>query len=263
MKHNYLLAILLMAFLTSCSSSDDSTTGEQPTENDYFPMENDDFWVYDVSGEFPGRDSLYVANDTTINSVAHKKLKTKDIAFGFYSTSLRENGVRKSGDKVMVSGATSINLIESFPIDLAVSDFVIFKENAADNEQLSALSGTLNYQYGEFPLAFNYKMKSVFVETLPTFAVPGHETYQNVKVIKVIVNLEISTVMGMFPISVLHPQDVVVSTQYYANNIGMIYSTTDVTYSLANNQIDVGVPASGSQNIKEFLVDYSSSASTN
>lgn len=252
MKRNLLLCFFFIAFLTACSS-DDSNNSENNTDNNYFPVENGQFWVYDVAGEYPGRDSLYVANDTTINSTSYKKFKTKELAYGFFSTSLAGNGVRKSGDKVLVSGSTNLNLIEGFPIDLVVNDFVLFKESASNNEELSSMSGTLNYQYDEFPLTFNYKMKSVFSENLTTFTVPGRETYQNVKVVKVIVNLEISTVVGVFPIAILLPQNVVVSTQYYANNVGMIYSDTSINYSLASDQIDVGVPASGTQNIKEYL----------
>ena len=261
MKHNYLLAILLMAILTSCSGSDDSAAPDQPTENDYFPVENGNFWVYDVQGEFPGRDSLYIASDTTINNTAHKKFKTKDVPFGFYSSSLANNGIRKSGDKLLVSGATSVNLIEGFPIDLTVTDFVLFKDNASDNEQLSSVSGTLNYQYDEYPLTFNYTMKSVFAETLPTFTVPGKGTYEDVKVMKVIVNLSIESVFTSgpitLPLTILPAQNVVVSTQYYVNTIGMVYSNTNINYTLANEDISVGVPTSGSQNIKEYLVDYS------
>lgn len=256
MKHNYLLGLLLMLLLTSCSTSDDSPA-EEITENDYFPIANGNYWAYEVTGELPGRDSLYIAGDTTINNTAHKKFKTKEVPFGFYSSSLAGNGIRKSGDRLLVSGTTSINLIEGFPIDLAVSDFVLFKENASDNQQLGSISGTLNHQYEEFPLAFNYTMKSVFAQTLATFTVPGHGTYQNVKVIKVIVNLNIKTVVSGIPFNVLPPQDVVVSTQYYANNVGMIYSNTDINYSLASTEISVGVPSSGSQNIKEYLANHS------
>ncbi|MDR6969372.1 hypothetical protein J2X31_003403 [Flavobacterium arsenatis] len=261
MKHNYLLAVLVMAFLTSCSTSDDSATPEEPTANNYFPIENGDFWVYDVNGDFPGRDSLYIANDTTINNTPHKKFKTKDLPFGFYSSSLTGNGIRKSGDKLMVSGAIDIDLIEGFPVDLAVSDFIIFKENASDNEQLSSISGSINYQFDEIPLTFNYTMKSVFAETLASFAVPGHDTYQNVKVIKVIVNLNVGGVVSFqgvnFPFNVMNSQDVVVSTQYYANNVGMVYSTTDIHYELANMEIALPIPSTATQNIKEYLVNHS------
>ena len=261
MKHNYLIAILFMALLTSCSTSDDSASTEQTTENDYFPVGNGKFWVYDVQGEYPGRDSLYIASDTTINNTAHKKFKTKEVPFGFYSSSLANNGIRKSGDKLLVSGSTGVDLIEGFPIDLAVTDFVLFKENASDNEQLSSVSGTLNYQYEEFPLTFKYTMKSVFATTLPTFTVPGKGTYENVKVMKVVVNLSIESVYVSgpitLPLTILPAQDVVVSTQYYVNTIGMVYSNTDINYTLANEDISVGVPTSGSQNIKEYLVDYS------
>ena len=255
MKHNYLIAILLMAFLTSCSSDNDSTP-ENTTETDYFPVENGDSWVYDVSGEFPGRDSLYVANDTMINATSYHKFKTKEIAFGFYSGSLAGNGVRKSGDKLLVTGSTGVDLIQGFPIDLEVTDFVIFKESASENEQLSSTSGTFTYNFEAIPLTFNYTMKSVFQESLPSYTVPNYGTYQDVKVVKIIVNLQVGAVVGVFPINVMDPQDVVVSTQYYAKNIGMIYSTSVISYELTTSEVSLPFPSSGNQNIKEYLADY-------
>jgi len=261
MKQYYFIAVLVMAFLTSCSSDDDSTP-DTTTETNYFPVENGQFWVYDVNGEFPGRDSLYVANDTTINSTSYKKFKTKELAYGFFSSSLAGNGIRKSGDKLLVSGSTNINLLEGFPINLAVSDFVIFKESAADNEQLGSFSGTLNYQYEDIPLTFSYTMKSVFQESLASFNVPNYGTYQDVKVVKIIVNLTVvgvASFQGMdFPFNLINEQDVLISTQYYAKNVGMIYSNTEIQYELANQDVPLPIPSSGSQNIKEYLDDYTS-----
>ncbi|RZK11221.1 MAG: hypothetical protein EOO46_07500 [Flavobacterium sp.] len=264
MKHNYLIAILFMAFLTSCSTSDDTATSEQPSENDYFPVANENFWVYDVNGEFSGRDSLYVANDTTISNQSYKKFKTKELANGFFSGSLSGNGVRKSGDKILVSGSTNVAFLEGFPLDLAVTDFVIFKENASDNEELGTFSGSFNYQYGEIPFTFSYTMKSVFQQSLASYTVPNHETYQDVKVVKVIVNLTIGGVASFqglnIPFTLMEPQNVVVATQYYAKNVGMVYSDTQINYELVDvSQLEdeLPFPSTGSQNIKEYLVDSS------
>lgn len=269
MKTNFFIAILLMTLFASCSSEDDTIT-ENTTETNYFPLENGDFWVYDVSGEFPGRDSLYVANDTVISNTTHKKLKTKDLAFGFYTSSLANNGVRKSGDQLMISGTAAFDLLEGFPIDLAVSDFVIFKESASENQQLSSTSGTLTYNFEEIPLTFNYTMKSVAGASLENYNVPNYGNFEDVKVVKIIVNLKISSIVAAgpvnLPIDVLSEQDVVVATQYYAKNVGMIYSTTDISYELQDFSslgFELPIPASGSQNIKEYLADYSVSATAN
>lgn len=266
MKHNYFIAILLMAFLTSCSSDDATTEPDDtnPIEADYFPLENSAFWVYDVSGEFPGRDSLYTANDTMINNTSYKKFKTKDVAFGFFSGSLAENGVRKSGDKLLVSGSTGVNLIQDFPIDLTVTDFVIFKESASENEQLGLTSGNFTYNYGEIPLKFDYTMKSIAGQSLASYAVPNYGTFQDVKVVKIIVNLKISAEFSAggitIPAAILAPQDVLVSTQYYAKNIGMIHSSTDINYELEDFSMfnfEFPFPTTGSQNIKEYLANSS------
>ncbi|MFY0483911.1 hypothetical protein ACI6PS_15035 [Flavobacterium sp. PLA-1-15] len=262
MKQYYFLAVLVMAVLSSCSSSDDGpNSGNEPVgETNYFSVENDQYWIYDVEGDFPGRDSLYVANDTVVNGTSYKKFKTKELAFGFFSGSLSGNAVRKSGDKVMVSGSTNLALLEGFPIDLAVTDFVIFKESASTNEELGSFSGSFDYQYEDIPLTFNYTMKSVFQESLTSYNVPGRGTYQDVKVIKVMVNLNVGGVVSFqginFPFTLMEPQNVVVSTQYYAKNFGMVYCDTQINYELVDvSQLGEALPfpSSGSQNIKEYL----------
>lgn len=260
MKHSYFIAFLLMAFLTSCSSDNETTTPETTPTADYFPTENGKFWVYDVTGDFPGRDSLYIANDTMINNSAYKKLKTKELAFGFFTSSLAENGVRKSGDKLLISGATSVSLLQGFPLDFEVKDFTLFKENAIDNEPLALISGTIDYEYDGIPLEFDYTMKSVFKESLASFNVPNYGNYQDVKVIQIILNLQVGGVYEAgtisLPFTLLNAQDVVVSTQYYAKNVGMIYSHTTINYQL--NDIsqfvgDITIPMSVNREIKEYL----------
>lgn len=267
MKHNYFIAILLMVFLVSCSSDDNGTTPDNDnTEADFLPLKNGAFWTYDVSGDIPGRDSLYVANDTTINSTSYKKLKTKDFAYGFFSGSLAENGVRKSGSKLLVSGSTGINLLEGFPIDLDVNDFVIFKENATSSEQLDMISGVIDYEYENIPLVFTYNMKSIFQESLASYNVPNYGTYQDVKVIKVIVNLKVGGVYSGLPFTLMNEQNVLVSTQYYAKNIGMVYSNTTIEYQLNNHPLlanIITIPTASSQNIKEYLADYNTGAPAN
>ena len=59
-----------------------------------------------------------------------------------------------------------------------------------------------------------------------------------------------------FTVSILDSQDVIVSTHYYAEGVGMIYSKTAINYQL--NQLPQGagelpIPQQGSSTIEEFL----------
>ena len=80
--------------------------------------------------------------------------------------------------------------------------------------------------------------------------------------VKVIANLKVSTVYLVpvintpLTVALLDSQDVIVSTHYYAEGIGMVYSKTDVNFQLNDFSqfgIELPIPQSGSSIIEEFL----------
>lgn len=262
MKFRLLLASAFALALASCSS--DSSNSGNPTN--YLPLETGNFWTYRVEGAAVSeRDSLYVSNDTVINSKTYKKFKTLFQPFGFYSNSLQDNGVRKEGASLLLSGTAGLNLGDVFPIDLTLNDFVIFKENASANEQLSSISGVIDQDFQGYPLKLEYTMKSVSVETLPVFTSPDSEVYTDVKKVKTILNLKISTTVTIpgipfpVPVTIMNPQDVVSSFQYYSKDIGMVYANTTISYQLQDlsaYNVTLPIPSSGTQTQEEFLDTY-------
>jgi hypothetical protein len=77
-------------------------------------------------------------------------------------------------------------------------------------------------------------------------------------------NLEITTTMDVFgfPVTfpILAPQDVLVSTMYFAKDIGMVYANTVISYSLEDfsaANIELPIPSSGTEVQQEFLDVYS------
>lgn len=262
MKFRLLLTSAFVLALASCSS--DSSNGGNATN--YLPLETGNFWTYRVQGDaISERDSLYVSNDTVINSKTYKKFKTLFQPFGFYSNSLHDNGVRKEGASLLLSGSAGLNLGDVFPIDLTLNDFVIFNENAAVNEQLSSMSGIIEQDYQGYPLKLEYTMKSVSVETLPVFISPDDEVYADVKKVKTTLNLKITTTVTIpgipFPVSItiMNAQDVVSSFQYYSKDIGMVYANTTISYQLqdlSSYGVTLPIPSSGTQTQEEFLDTY-------
>ncbi|RTY93623.1 hypothetical protein [Flavobacterium sp. GT3R68] len=264
MKFRFLLSSAFLLALASCSSDSNNTNSGNTTN--YLPLEDGNFWTYRVEGDAVSeRDSLYVSNDTVINSKTYKKFKTLFQPFGFYSNSLHDNGVRKEGASLLLSGSAGLNLGDVFPVDFTLDDFVIFKESAIDNEQLSSISDIIDQDFQGYPLKLEYTMKSVSVETLPVFTSPDGEVYADVKKVKTTLNLKISTTVTIpnipfpVPITIMNPQDVVSSFQYYSKDIGMIYATTTISYQLqdlSSYGVTLPIPTSGSQTQEEFLDTY-------
>ena len=262
MKTKLFFIVFTIAILTSCSS--DNSSGGTSTA-DYLPLTDGNYWTYDVStvGQTTSnRDSLYVANDTVINTKTYKKMKTLNIPFGFYSNSLRNNGVRKENDAIYMTGNAGLNLGAVLPIDLSVSDLMIFKESATANQELGSVSGVINQDFQGYPLVMNYTMKTTALETLPSFTAEDNTVYTDVKKVKITLNLKVSTTVTIpgipipLTVALLNPQDVVISTQYYAKNIGMVYTNTVISYELQDFSqfgITLPIPQSGTQTQNESL----------
>jgi len=246
MKIKILTILGLFTILLSCSSDnqsnipDDSNTN--PT-NAYLPLKTTSYWIYDVSSStINERDSLYVDNDITINSKTYKSLKTQNAAFGFYSNSLRNNGLRKEGNSLLFSGSFGNNTIEQLSLNIALDDFVIFKEDAPNKTTLSSISGEVSQViegYSAYPLKLKYKMKTTAVENLPTYMDPNGTMYSEVKAVKTILNLDISISILSNPVTIMTPQDVVTSVQYFAKNIGMVHAKTTINYQLDTKKLDI------------------------
>lgn len=269
MKNRILLLTAVFSGLLLSCSSDDSNTGNNgnnggddnpDTPSFSIPLTTGKFWTYDIVQEgTPGtRDSLYISNDTIIEGNTYKKFKTKDnIATGFYSSSLRNNGVRELNDKLLLSGDLSLaGAGQELPIglDLSLLDFIIFKKDATLNEILATKSGSFQQDFNGYPLTITYSLKSKGGESLSSFTSPNedHDVYTNVKTSKIVLNVSIK-VTG-YPITVLPAQDVMTSTQYIADGIGVVYTKTISSYFL-NEAIaqEFGIQQSGTQTQEEFL----------
>lgn len=262
MKTKFFFIAFTITLLSACSS-EDSPSGNSNSP-DYFPLTDGNYWTYNVIGEsLENRDSLYVANDTVINSQTYKKMKTLNVPFGFSTNSLRNNGLRQEGDAIYLTGATGLNLGNALPIDLSLNNFIIFKESAALNQQLSSVPGTITQDFQGYPLTIEYILKTTALETLPSFTSSDNTVYTDVKKVKLTLNLKVTTLVtvGGFtvPVPLLNPQDVVTSIQYYAKNIGMVYTNTTISYTLQDfSQFGVvlPIPQSDTQIQEEFLDTY-------
>jgi hypothetical protein len=134
---------------------------------------------------------------------------------------------------------------------------VAFKSGASANETLSTVSGTINQVYNNYPLKIDYTLKSVAQADLATFTSPNNAAFTDVKAVKTILNVKVTTVQFGFPITILEPQDVIVSTQYFAKNIGVVYANTVYNYAL-NSGLGglLNIPDAGNQVMNEFIATY-------
>ncbi|MFN3943079.1 MAG: hypothetical protein ACK4K1_10655 [Flavobacterium sp.] len=265
MKKSILTAFIFLGIFTISCSSDDGDNGG--STSNFLPLTTGDQWTYDViGGGAVQTDILSVGNNITINGKVYKQMQTASDPNGFYSLTLRNNGLRKDGAKWLLQGTLDFGDDLPLPINFALNDFVILDGNASNGAILSNLEGTETQDLSGFPVTVTYKLRTISQGTQSSFTTPApqNQTYQNVKVVKVELRLKITTTQTLVPgfppitVTILDDQAVVNSTQYYVQNIGMVYNNTDFQYNLAINpsQFNLPIPQSSSQNQKEFLVAH-------
>ena len=168
MKYLNLFTAVLLVVIFSCSHDKDQ---EIPINNSgltsYFPVKTNNFWTYktentSVNPIAVGRDSLYIGNDSVINTVKYKRMKTKILPTGFFCSALRNNGLRVDGKLIKLSGDVLVNIGTSLPVAFSVSDFVLFKENATSLEEFGTVSGTItnNTAIPGYPLTVKYVLSA-------------------------------------------------------------------------------------------------------
>jgi hypothetical protein len=255
-----ILLIALSFAVLSCSNDDGNSSATPTTDfTDALPLNNGNYWTYDVVGATTTSDHLYIFGDETIGAHTYKEFRTQNTPTGFYCSSLNNNNLRKSSGKLLLTG--TLDLAQGqLPIglDLSLVDFIIFKEYATSGEVLNTKTGSFEQTVNNIPLTIEYKLKAVGGDNIGTFTSPNNDVYQNVKSTKIVLNLKVTTtqIIGgiSFPFTVLAPQDVIVSTQYLSKNTGVVYTKTLTTYNLdpliASN---LGIPATNTQTQEEFL----------
>jgi len=259
MKRIGFLLFSIGFFAASCSS-DDSNSNATGTSTNFLPLTAGNYWVYDVESETlgNGRDSLYIANDTVIGVSAYKKLKTRFLPNGFFSGAMNNNSLRIAGDELIVSGEVTVPFSQDFPVSIPIFEFTIFKENAAANAMLDQVTGTMSQTFQNYPLDFDYTLTTTARDNLATYSINGHN-YTNVKKVETALKLEISTtIQGIpLPLIVLQEQNVLTSTQYYAEGIGVVHVTSNFQYQLdplLGSQLPI--PQSATEEQEEVLSDY-------
>lgn len=269
-KHLLLFSVFVATF-SACSNNDDNNTNTN-SENSFLPLNVDDYWVYDViSEQMTNEDSIFVASEETLNGLNYSNFGTRDPFYGFYASAIKNNKVRKEGSQMFLTGSLNTAALGDFiDVPIVLNDFIFFNENGTLNQQLDMETGVIEQDLQGTPLNITYTLKSTSLGSLETFNAPNGTVYNNVKTVKVSLQLYVSTTFESdtlpipITIAVLEAQDVLISTLYFVENIGVVYASTNYQYelnpSLFGNPLipvpDLGIPTEASFVVTEHLKSY-------
>lgn len=269
--------IILITSSLSCSKNTSDEESIEPENNSvpttYLPLKTGNFWNYTVENRASNNDPastntppttstdlLTVGNDVTYNNIVHKKMETPLPPNGFFSSTLKDNGLRIDGTRLRVSGTLNNNLLAGLALNINLVDFIILKDNSDAGVALSSVSGTTNQVVSGYNLTINYTLSSMADGTLASYT-SGGRTYNNVKKTKIYLNISITTPIGGFPAPIVDSQNVIVSTLHFAPQIGMIYDHRVFNFvlnpamppALLTQLTDAGFPSRSNQLQEEFI----------
>ncbi|HUH50499.1 MAG TPA: hypothetical protein VLZ11_00165 [Flavobacterium sp.] len=252
MKTKFLFLFLALGFL-SCSSDDSGSTPIIPVgDNAYFPQDQGNYWVYDVMSEQApaSRDSLYINAAIEENGYTYYSYATENnMPLGFYSRIMTSGKSRNSGSRVLISGTMNAgdifggNLGE---LEVNFNNFLFFDASATSGKPLDSKSDSFNFLYNDIDFKIDYILSTTAGQSFPTHTI-GDVVYENIKTTTLSLKAKITATVNLFgveiPYVIMNQQDIILSTQYYAKNVGVIFVDTKIEYHLNELPIpDVELP---------------------
>lgn len=266
MKLRILSIALVMISLFSCSSDD--TSMNDTNNSDYFPLTTGNEWNYSNSSQTQGEQE--VTNDekltiTSENDNAYAFNSSADpLERGIITGILANGNLSKQNGQLVYNGeyVVDLSLYNLDNLTIPLTDLVVYDINASAGENLSNISNTIdqtfNIQGQTFPLVIEYSLNTQQNEILESYSVSG-TSYENVLKSSVSLTLEVNADI-IVSIPLLEEQEVLTSSNYYAENIGLIYSENQANYNFEDFS-QFGVPnmdpisIDSSQSIDSYIVE--------
>ena len=261
-KINFALLTLL---IISCTSSDDSET-LVPESYDYFPLSVGSYWTYNNqdSEQENTRDSLFISGTEIIENSSYYEFNALEPVAGFMTNLLSQSSLLANDHELLLNGGLGTPPIEGFPeISIPLINLAVYNLDENNGTLLSEISGEIQEVIEEIPIKISYEITTVQGEIFED----GYGNYTSSSVLSSIININLSIVAAfevlgtVLEIPILQPQDVIKTTNYFADGIGMIYSDTTVEYQLEDLSIlgiTLPIPledsSSSSQNLDTYFI---------
>jgi hypothetical protein len=236
MKYSLLSLTILTLGLISCG--DDDTTPSSNNTAAYFPLSLNSSWSYTNESEDQiSQNNMFVFGTQQENGVQYTNLDTQELNSGSFMVGLlTQNLVRNDTGKLIVNGTFGGVPIEGFPdISIPLNNAVLFDPNALNGTQLNIISGSFEQTIMDFPIIIEYTSITTQEQVLPSYTTDT-QTYTDVIQSNIVLNLEISTEVQVggttLSLPILSSQDVLVVENYYAANIGLVFSKETIDYAL-------------------------------
>jgi len=169
---------------------------------------------------------------------------------------LINGNLTKQNGKLVYNGQYEVDLslygMENLTIP--ISNLALYDINASVGDQLSTISNTIdqtfNVQGQPVPLSMTYSLSTEQNEILESYTV-NNISYENVLKANVSLNLAVDASFAIITVPLLEEQEVLTSSNYYAADIGLIYSENATSYNFEDLS-QFGIPNIDPINVNSY-----------
>ncbi len=266
MKNTLYSLIIFATMLFIVASCDDAGIDRTPNEvtHDYMPFAVANYWVYDVNSSIDGmsQDSLYISGISNTNGYDYFDFDTSVTSTSLAPQLYAQNLHRKLDGNHYTYGSINLGSLfnDVFNFEILLDDIILVSESAPIGTVLATQSNSVSQTLGGIPLTINYTLENTLNNIASTLTV-NSEIFTDIIETEITLNVTITanvTVAGItLPITVLSPQNVLVMTNSYADQVGLIHSNTEISYELeAIPGITYPFPSSASENSVQEIIRY-------
>lgn len=265
---------LFSIFFASCSNSDDSDNSNMgPLEGNYFPLTIDNYWNYEIEtvdnldtlNNSTSSDFLFV--ESQVDSAYDLSVNTNDLANGIMNGILANGILTRLVSSLKIDGTLQLPLEEFGDFGIDFTNIVLYDLNASNNQEMSSASGNFIEDFNGTPITINYSLITKNLGNSNSMTVSG-QLFSNITKSNLTVNLSIVTPLdvngNVVNLTILEDQEVVSIDNYFAENVGLIKSETDLSYQLDSGTLalleaaDIVIDAPTELNVEneQELSDY-------
>lgn len=270
MKFKAWTFVFFVGLLTACSSDETGTT--LPVGNTYLPLTTGNSWTYVNSQNNENekasqeKETITVSSTTIENGTTYYDLTTNASATAGLITSIFSKGkLAKINEKLVYSGNYKINIPELNPIEIPMESVTVYSNYEPAGTELTRFSNAVEQEVeikGEtIPVSINYTIRTMNANFYPTYKV-GEKEFKDVLQANFLMTISINAQIGPVQMVLLGEQKVVSIKNYYANEVGLIFSDVNIQYEF-DDLSNFGVPKipdvhfKSSQSIDKYLIKSS------
>lgn len=292
MKIKSLFFVLLMlAFVVSCSSDDDSFTiidddqdqdqndgdgdngDTDPDAIDFLPASVGNYWTY-LNEATSNREELNGTGDETL-TVA--QVNGDVISFenqvgetpGFITGALANGIVEKSNNQYIYSGSLDFFDFEGMEFDIPFSEMVLLDADASEGDVLYSIEDSFSQEIpfgdlGNFTIQVSYTLTNTQGVDYDSFMEYNHVKSTKMTLTDLSIIIQGIPVIGSLELMENTTNEAFVSYNYYAEGVGLIKSENQLNLGLIDLEEIIPIPLEGlpelgliEAELEQSLTDYS------